>query len=93
VPVPGHGALEEVELTTLGEDYLAQFGSECVRDYHRYLTYGQRIGQAFMNALPLKERARLTGTLVDCFYKNDNSVADAIEYLWSIEDQLRGSRR
>lgn len=42
----------------------------------------QRMGQAFMNALPEEQYELLTGTLIDPFYKDDiKSVLTALDYL------------
>ena len=69
-------------MTTLAEDYLQQFSWKAVWNYHHNLERGQRIGQAFFNALPEHKQHLLEMTLYDPFYKNDSgSVEKAIEFL------------
>jgi hypothetical protein len=70
-------------VTTLGEDYLAQFGPiNHVRRYHANLKAGQRIGQAFFNVLPEDAAERLRGTLADPFYFDSVArVDEAVEFL------------
>lgn len=54
-----------------------------VRDAFRAnLDKGHRMGQAFMNALPVEDYQRLTGTDVDPFYSEDpNCIATALDFL------------
>lgn len=68
-------------MTTLAEDYLdGNEGSS--RTYRDKLTQGERIGQAFVNSLSRKDYGRLTGSIWDPFYKNDNeSIHVAIDKL------------
>ena len=67
--------------TTLAEDYLNGNGGS-VEEYHKYLAGGQRIGQAFYNALSTKDQERLGGSLADPFYSiTQESVYQAIETL------------
>ena len=48
----------------------------------RYLNDGQRIGQAFFNALPGYSQDRLRGTLADPFYRDTvESVVHAVDFL------------
>jgi hypothetical protein len=67
--------------TTLAEDYLKERDGN-VRVFYDAMTDGQRLGQAFMNALSKKDYQRLTGTIFDCFYKTkQEDIYTAIEWL------------
>jgi hypothetical protein len=69
-------------VTTLGEDYLAQFGGLHLRRYHQGLKTGLRRGQAFFNALPKAEAERLRGSVHDPFYFDAIARVDAaVEFL------------
>lgn len=70
-------------MSTLGEDYLAGNGGPAhVCKYHDGLTQGQRIGQAFFNALTPKDMEILTGSEFDPFYFDNNEcVESAVGYL------------
>lgn len=77
-------------MTTLAEDYLdGNNGSS--EDYRRMLSKGQRIGQAFVNALSEFDYHRLTGSLYDPFYAEgspfqvQSKVYEAIEFLMDNE--------
>jgi hypothetical protein len=52
--------------TTLAEDYLAGRDGD-VTHFYKMLAKGQRLGQAFYNALSDKDRERLNGTMHDCY--------------------------
>jgi hypothetical protein len=68
-------------MSTLAEDYLAGCGGS-VTSYRASLERGNRIGQAFFNALSEVDQARLSGTLDDPFYSEaQESVYKAIEIL------------
>lgn len=73
-------------MTTLAEDYLDGYNGSS-EDYRRMLSKGQRIGQAFVNALCEYDYNRLTGTLYDPFYADGSpfevqtKVYEAIEFL------------
>lgn len=54
-------------MSTLAEDYLkGKNGS--IEIFHEGLKEGQRLGQAFFNALSKKDQERVRGTLKDPFY-------------------------
>jgi hypothetical protein len=55
-------------------------GENRVRDFQKYTTLGQRDGQAFMNCLPREDYLKLTGSLVDPFYR-DGNIPVAIDFL------------
>lgn len=68
-------------MSTLAEDYLEGYGGS-VATYHSCLTHGQRIGQAFFNALSQDDRDYLTGSLADPFYRDLSSAIErAVEAL------------
>lgn len=67
--------------TTLVEDYLELQGGS-PEDYRRFLTQGQRLGQAFFNALSSVDQGRLVGTMHDPFYTTDqDKVYKTLEFL------------
>jgi hypothetical protein len=72
-------------MATLAEDYLeGRDGS--VNLYRHNLELGQRIGQAFFNALSPGDQKRLRATDFDPFYDNSSGVVyTAIEYLLGTE--------
>lgn len=72
-------------MSTIAEDYLSgRDGS--VTEYHMGLARGERIGQAFFNALNPKDRERLRGSLFDPFFKNSSyGVRSAIDFLLDTE--------
>lgn len=78
------------DVSTLAEDYLsARDGS--VSDYHHGLDQGHRIGQAFFNALNLRDSRKLQGTVYDPFnapgrVAAEHAVHRAIEWLLDTED-------
>lgn len=52
--------------------------------FHWNIDHGQRLGQAFMNALPMRQYATLQGTQQDPFYADDvGTVLDALDRLTS----------
>ena len=58
------------------------FGPEVARDMLRRISNGERVGQAFMNALPDSMYLKLTFTTVDPFYKDTYAaVWEALEFL------------
>lgn len=66
---------------TIAETYLSNFGGS-VHLYRRYLSEGQRMGQAFFNCLVDSDQYKLSGTPHDPFHKNDPaSIYDAIDFL------------
>lgn len=66
---------------TLVETYLSEFGGS-VRLYRKYLSEGQRLGQAFFNSLIDSDQHKLSRTPHDPFHKNDQaSIHDAIDFL------------
>lgn len=72
-------------MSTLGEMYLEGRDGD-ISAYQEYLRHGQRVGQAFFNALSPENRARLRGTIHDPFYKETNdAVVQAIEFLLDTE--------
>ena len=52
----------------------------CLAAYSHHRAKGQRMGQAFMNALPEDLYNKLTGTLLDPFHK-DELTLKALDYL------------
>jgi hypothetical protein len=74
-------------MATMVEHYLAERGGS-VESYHRGLTAGQRIPQAFFNALCEDDQQRLRGTDKDPFFKDGQGpVYDAIQWLLDTEDR------
>ena len=78
-------------MSTLVEDYLVSRDGS-VSDYHRGLDQGHRIGQAFFNALNLRDARRLQGTAFDPFHAPGGEAARhavhrAIEFLLDTEGQ------
>ena len=72
---------------SLAELYLSGRGGSTL-DYTRYLEQGQRIGQAFFNALSGEDQERVRGTIHDPFYHNSNyHIQRAIEWLLETEDE------
>lgn len=68
-------------MATLVEEYLALQGGS-PEDYRRFLSQGQRLGQAFFNALSPVDQGRLVGTMRDPFYSNDqDKVHNTLEFL------------
>lgn len=66
---------------TLVEEYLELQGGS-PEQYRLNLTHGQRLGQAFFNALSSIDQGRLVGTTHDPFYSNDqDKVYKTLEYL------------
>jgi hypothetical protein len=65
------------------DDVWEFFGSQVRQDWAaRYYTGEQRIGQAFMNAIPHEAYALLTDSVVDPFYSNNIlDVLAAFEYI------------
>jgi hypothetical protein len=73
-------------MATMVEHYLEKRGGS-VQNYNRFLTDGQRIPQAFFNALSENDRGRLRGTDQDPFFKDGQGpVYDAIQWLLDTED-------
>lgn len=81
---------------SLGELYLKDRGGD-VGLYNRNLADGQRLGQAWFNALSMTDRQRLAGTSKDPFHKDfvagAHAVHEAIEFLLDTEDVDIRSRR
>lgn len=68
-------------MTILAEDYLAGYGGS-PSEYRYNLKVGQRIGQAFFNALSGADQELLSGTTHDPFYSmHGPAVLRAIEFL------------
>lgn len=60
----------------------SQYPEEVRTKFRENLDKDQRLGQAFMNALPISDYQRLTGTDADPFYSEDpNAIAIALDYL------------
>lgn len=74
-------------MATVIEHYLEERGGSVER-YHRFLTGGQRIPQAFFNALSENDQQRLRGGDKDPFFKDGSDpVYEAIEWLLDTEDR------
>lgn len=68
-------------MPTLVEEYLELQGGD-PQAYRENLANGQRLGQAFFNALSNLDQGRLVGTLHDPFYSNEQAkVHKTLEYL------------
>lgn len=65
---------------TVAEDYLDAYGKPA--EFRANLAMGQRIGQAFFNALSSMDQEYLRGGMTDPFFENDSkSVEAAVERL------------
>lgn len=68
-------------MATVVEEYLELQGGS-PENYRRNLSQGQRLGQAFFNALSEQDKGRLVGTMKDPFYSNEqDKVYSTIEFL------------
>lgn len=68
-------------MSTLAEDYLEGYGGS-VSEYRSNLERGQRIGQAFFNAVNDEDRELLRGTSHDPFYvQHGPALIKIIEWL------------
>lgn len=68
-------------MATLVEEYLALQGGS-PENYRLFLSQGQRLGQAFFNALSDQDKGRLVGTMRDPFYTDDQEkVYKTLEFL------------
>lgn len=74
-------------MATIAHDYLsARGGSPSEFDYNK--KEGQRLGQAFFNALSGTDQERVRGTLHDPFYKHsEEMILSTIEFLLETEDK------
>lgn len=76
-------------MATQAEIYLGMRGGD-IRKYHQNQIRGQRIGQAFYNALSEQDRDRLFGTMFDPFnHEDENRVNEAITWLLDTEGQVQ----
>lgn len=74
-------------MSTLAEDYLNSRGGSPTT-FQNCLTEGQRIGQAFFNALSEKDQERLRGTTRDPFYiEHGPALHKVIEWLLDTENK------
>lgn len=63
-------------------EYLQEFGGDAGKFEKALNLGGQRVGQAFFNALSTKDQELLRGTIRDPFYKDSiDAVYLAIEFL------------
>lgn len=68
-------------MTSLVEEYLELQGGSPEK-YRLNLEQGQRLGQAFFNALSSVDQGRLVGTMRDPFYSNEQSkIIETLEFL------------
>lgn len=74
----------------LAKLYLHDRGGS-ISEFQNNLLMGQRVGQAFHNALCELDRVRLTGTLKDVFYVHDTDaeqkIIEAIDWLLETEKE------
>lgn len=74
---------------TLIEEYLKLQGGSVER-YHEGLAKGQRLGQAFFNALSEHDQGRLVTTPHDPFYTNDqDKVYESLAFLIDSSPSVR----
>lgn len=72
-------------MASIVELYLEERGGSPY-EYNRNLEDGQRLGQAFFNALSGVDQERLRGTIRDPFYKlSERKLEEAIEWLLESE--------
>lgn len=76
--------------TILAEDYLAGRGGS-VYEFHYNMSEGQRMGQAFFNALSGTDQERLRGQINDPFYNDGpgtgQKIVNAIQFLLDTESK------
>lgn len=65
---------------TLATQYLTDMGGD-PKKYMTGLARGQRIGQAFFNALSESDQHKVRGTKYDMFYGGQEEVYAAIDFL------------
>lgn len=63
----------------------SQYSEDVRAKFRENIAKGHRMGQAFMNALPVADYQRLAGTDVDPFYSEDpDCIATALDFLMDL---------